>query len=123
MENQDLVTIGRQALLTDSELEPQFTGFMRRVDLYTESFTEPQILEYMQMYDPSTLPALQAKRVRIDDSLPLWGEMEDGSYEALAYLPDGAVVVYLSDYNGQYTRVSYHGLQGNVNADYLTEIG
>ena len=119
--NEDLVTIGRQALMFSPERELQFTGFMRRVDIYGEALTEEQIRLYSKGLALDSLPVLKPLWVNAGEAVPLWGALEDGSYEVLDYIPDGAVTVYLEDVSEDYIRVSWHGLIGNVDRNFLNE--
>ena len=118
--NEDLVTIGRQALLYDPVGDLQFTGFMRHVDLYTEALSQEVIQRIVQDQQIAVLPHLSCLRVT-ENEVPLWGDTEDGGYEVLAYIPWNSVVVHLEDVDDQYVRVSYHGLYGYVDRSYLTE--
>lgn len=121
VQNQDMVTIGRQALLYDPIQDLQFNGFIRSVELHKEALTDEQIQYYCENLDLGQLPSLVAQQVIAED-VPLWGLLDDGTYEILSYVPEGAVVVFLDDAADQYIRVSYHGMQGNMDCNYLTDL-
>ena len=119
--NEDLVTIGRQALLFDPVEELQFTGYIRYVDLYTETLSQDVIQHICEEQQIAGLPRLRGLRTTEGD-VPLWTETGNGDYEILEYLPWNATAVFLEDVDDEYVRVSYHGLCGYVNRSYLTDI-